>query len=336
MMKRMKHSWFLTVVLTLGLGMSSCEVEFSPNAEWKEIPVVYCVLDQDDSLSWVRVERCYLSEGDVREDGMVTDSVNYPQGSIQVSIIAFDNGRQVDSIPFDYTTVDHAEGAFVSQGQPAYCAVTKKRLRDAYTYELRVRRADGSMLAKATTSLVTKDPYQQFIIRPSSSIPFGFSVSRNCKIEWYSMGNGRYYQPMVRFYYTYKYLGGDTLSLDFLCSPKLCTPPYANTYYIQYSCEAFLAGLHTAFDGDTNTKTYPMLFDIYLNACNEDLYAYLSSVEANGGLGQSDAVYTNIEGGLGVFAARRTHVYRRVPGDASDVPGYGLHALLRDSIPGFI
>ena len=93
-----------------------------------------------------------------------------------------------------------------------------------------------------------------------------------------------------------------------------------------------MAAMHATFDDDTNTKIYPMIFDIYIRACNEDLYAYFNSVDA----GSDGSVYTNIEGGLGIFAARRTHIYRRVPGDPSDRPGIGLHALLRDSIPGFI
>ena len=95
---------------------------------------------------------------------------------------------------------------------------------------------------------------------------------------------------------------------------------------------AVATDVHISADDDTNTKIYPMIFDIYIRACNEDLYAYFNSVDA----GSDGSVYTNIEGGLGIFAARRTHIYRRVPGDPSDRPGIGLHALLRDSIPGFI
>ncbi len=334
----------LSVLILLFITLlASCEVEFSPNAEWKEVPVVYCVLDQDDSISWVRVERCYLTEGDIHSGGRISDSINYPQGALQVSILVYKNGRQIDSIPFDYTVVDRDEGEFVSVGQPAYTAVTYRRLADdysllydSYTYELRIRRtADGSMLAKAQTSLLGRQE-GSLVLTPNANTPFGFSVTKNCKIEWRSMSNGRFYQPMIRFYYLYKYLGGDTLYLDLPCNTRLCTPPYVSTYNIYYSRDVFLQKLHEKFDGDTNTKIYPELFDIYITGCNEELYAYLSSVGSASGIDQSHAVYTNIDGGLGVFAARRAHLYRRVPGDPSDRPGVGLHALLKDSIQGFI
>ena len=316
--------------------LSSCDVEFSPNADWKEVPVVYCVLDQDDSLSWVRVERCYLTEGDIHSGASVSDSFNYPEGALQVSILAYNWGQLVDSIPFQYTTVDRPEGNFVSEGQPVYCAVTKNRLRDGYTYELRVRRtSDNSILARAATNLLVKAE-GSLLLKPRQGAAFGFSVTRNCPIEWRAMKNGRLYQPMVRFYYVYKYLGYDTQYVDLPCSMRLCTPPYTSTYTIQYPRSAFLTALKEHFAGDTNTKIYPEIFDIYIYGCNEELYAYLYSESSASGIDQSHSVYSNIEGGLGVFAARRTHLYGRVPGDPSDRPGIGLHNLLKDSIPGFI
>lgn len=326
----------LFLLLPFMAMMYGCEVEFSPNADWKEVPVVYCVLDQDDSLTWVRVERCYLTEDDIHTGASVSDSFNYPEGALQVAILAYNWGQLVDSIPFQYTTVDRDEGDFVSEGQPAYCAVTKNRLRDGYTYELRIRRtADGSMLAKAHTNLLIKAD-GSLLLNPRQGSAFGFSLRRNCPIEWRAMKNGRLYQPIVRFYYVYKYRGMDTCYLDLPCSKRVCKPPYTLTCTIQYPRESFMTALKEYFAGDTNTKIYPELFDIYIWGCNEDLYAYLYSESSASGIDQSHSVYSNIEGGLGVFGARRTHLFSRVPGDPSDRPGIGLHSLLKDSIPGFI
>ena len=66
----MKHNPFPRhfaplILIAASLLLSACEVEFSPNAEWREIPVVYCVLDQDDDTTFVRVERCFLGEGNI-------------------------------------------------------------------------------------------------------------------------------------------------------------------------------------------------------------------------------------------------------------------------------
>ena len=65
---------------------AGCEAEFSPNTEWSEIPVVYGVLDQDDDTSYVRVQRCFLGEGNQYDYARVADSINYPQGALSVFI----------------------------------------------------------------------------------------------------------------------------------------------------------------------------------------------------------------------------------------------------------
>ena len=317
-----------------------CEVEFSPNAEWKETPVVYCVLDQGDDTTWVRVEKCYLSEGDIYRYGSVSDSINYPAGSLQVTLLAIKDGQRVDSMDFTYDVRDHSDGDFAWEQQPVYWCYTRRRLREDCYYKLVVRRAaDGSTLATATTNLVTKkNESDQVVTSPNDNTPFGFSINRSyCKIEWRALNGARLYQPIVRFYYT---VYGDTLFLDLPCN-KMVSRPNANSYNINYSREGFLSTLHRYFDGDTTTKGYPQFFDIFITACNEDLHAYMNSVSSGTNLDQGHEVYTNIKDGegrncLGVFGARRTHIYRRVPGDPSDREGIGLHALLKEMGVGFI
>lgn len=332
----MRKPFLVFTLLFLCILATGCEVEFSPNAEWKETPVVYCVLDQDDDTTWVRVEKCYLSEGNIRQYSTVSDSINYPQGALLVSLLAVNGNGVVDSMDFTYTVRDHYEGDFASDAQPIYYCNTRRRLRDDCYYILRIRRtADNSILAEASTSLIVKTSGTQSIVtQPNDNVPFGFSWTRNAKITWRSLNNVRLYQPIVRFYYTYRYLDGDTHYLDLPCATRL-VPPAAETYTIQYSRDAFLAAVADYFQGDTNTKGYPMLFDIYVTMCDENLYAYMHSTASNSALDQGGQVYTNISGGLGVFGSRRTHIYRSVPGDDNDREGVGMLPLLRSLNVGF-
>lgn len=312
-----------------------CEVEFSPNAEWKETPVVYCLLDQDEDTTWVRIEKCYLGEGNMRQYSSISDSINYPSGSLQVALLAIRDGRVIDSMAFRDTLRYRDDGDFASGLQPIYYSYTRRRLREDCYYILRVRRAtDQSILAEASTALIVSLTGEQAVIQPNSSIPFGFSWKRYCEIKWRTYNNARLYQPIVRFYYTYKYLDGDTHYVDFPCATRL-TPPYADTYTIQYSRDAFLAAVAEYFQGDTNTKGYPMMFDIYISMCDENLYAYMHSSSSQNTVDQGGEVYSNISGGLGVFGSRRTHIYRSVPGDDNDREGVGLLPLLKSLDVGF-
>ena len=73
----------------LALLASSCKVDFSPNAEWKDVPAVYCVLDPEEDTVFARVQRCYLGEDNLYTYTQIADSTNYQQGDISVSLLAY-------------------------------------------------------------------------------------------------------------------------------------------------------------------------------------------------------------------------------------------------------
>ena len=316
-------------VLLAAVLMSACEVDFSPNADWQDTPVVYCLLDQDDDTTWVRVERCYLSNGNIYSPGLISDSINYPEGSIQISLLAIKDGNAIDSIEFTYTLRQRDEGSFAAGMQPVYFAVTRNWLRDDCYYRLFVRRtSDNSVLAWAETPLVVKKA-GSVIVKPDK-------VFLPCRVEWRSMNNARLYQPMLRFLYCVVNddESVDTLHLDL--NMREVRGDTLDKYSVELARQSFLTTVYEALKDDPRKKYYPKLFEIYLNACSEDLNVYLNSISDGGNISQAQDVYTNIHGGVGVFASRRTHIYRRVPGDASDVPGKGLYALLMDLGVGFV
>ena len=316
--------------------MTGCEVEFSPNADWKNVPVVYCLLDQDDDTTWVRVQRCYLSEGNIYQYGSNSDSINYPQGSISVALLAYQDGTLKDSIAFTYTEIDRDSGAFAYIAQPVYYAVTKNKLRENYTYVLNVRNtADGKILATTDPITLIKKTNGTLISKPSITVtPSGDTLGGfyfnemdpasgaqgACVIQWNPLENARLYQPMVRFYYE---AGGTRHHVDLLC-PRVTS----STSEVRYTRDQFLNDLKTKLIDDTSDKHYIPHVDIYLTCCSEELNAYISTSSQGTSINQEHETFSNIIGGVGVFAARRTHLYKGMPSDNSIQPGVGLHDLL--------
>lgn len=323
----------LLILLPLTALLSSCEVEFSPNAEWKEVPVVYCILDQDEDTTWARVEKCYLGDGNIYSYSSISDSFNYPEGSLQVALLAFRDGQIVDSMPFTYTVLDRDSGNFAYMGQPVYYSRTRNHLVSDCTYELRVRHtADGSLLTSSQpVSLVVKTA-SQVITKPTSNGMFGFydhntgNTSALCRIDWPAMQNARLYQPIIRFYYE---VDGDTLHEDFKCNSVKGT--YLNTSYsTYYSRDIFLADLYSRLKDDPRLKHYIKKVDIFMVACSEELNAYINTASAAGDIGEWHETYTNMNTGLGVVASRRTHLSKTVPADSSLASDKGLYYLLKN------
>ena len=317
------------------LLFASCSVDFSPNATWKEIPVVYCLLDQDDDTSWVRVEKCYLSESDIYSPALVSDSINYPEGSISVAILAFDrDGVLRDSIPFSYTLRDRPAGNFANINQPLYFANTSGRLREDWLYQLTVRHtSDDSLVASSAVIPLVSQVSNAVINKPSYTVtPTGasgqfsfYGPGSTCLIEWDTLLFGRLYQPVVRFYYSVE---GDTTYVD-LHAPSVASRGTSSYLSVNYSRYAFLQSLKTKLQNDTCPKKYLKMVDIYLSVSSEDYNAYISSINAGSTLSQGREPYTNINGGLGIFASRRTHLHKWMPADSSN-KAEGLYTKLRN------
>lgn len=328
--------------LPLAILFISCEVEFSPNAEWKNIPVVYCLLDQDDDTTWVRVQRCYLVDDNIYNFGQVSDSINYPQGTISVSLLAYENGVRKDSMEFQYVTRDIDSGNFAYQAQPLYCFETRNRLKENYSYVLTVRNvSDGSVIVSTDPIALIKKTDERLIVKPEvtvvngdtirdiSGLKFNTYVGREncCEIQWRPLENARLYQPRVRLYYAAQ---GQTKYIDLLC-PKATSK--TNTIY--YSQSKFLADVKSMLEADTARKRYLGKVDLYLDCCTEELNVYISNATNASFDSYAQETFNNIHGGIGVFAARRTHLYKRMPSDMSMVPEKGLYWFLTELGVGF-
>lgn len=344
------HFFVVFVLLSLCACLSSCKVDFSPNASWQEIPVVYCVLDQDDDTTYVRVQKCYLGEGNQYEYGQVYDSVNYPQGSIEVRILAWPAVRDEHNIltidplaaapvkvfDCDYRILtDKEEGGFCAPEQPVYCCRTAGQLDTSYAYQLVVTKTStGDTLATAQTYLIGDAPYpENTLSQPGPGRNFDFSGTTGnkvCNLRWYTFARARQYQPKVRFHYYDELVSFTGSTYDTVRTPHYvdidCPSVKSNMKtqeeMVRFQQLAFLAAVKNSvlarnIDWDAfgdnevfNLVAYPYV-DIYLQACTEDLAAYMFSHEITDGINQVQTIYTNVRGGLGVFAARRHLVFRR-------------------------
>lgn len=320
--------------LVLAQVFASCEVEFSPNAEWKEIPVVYCVLDQDDDSSYVRVQRCFLGSGNQYRFAEVPDSIYYPSDALTVAIEQWnatvasdgtlhrtgDAPRQV--FDFSYEEIlNKQEGRFYNTIQPVYACRTAGLLDSLAVYRLVVvKNATGDTIATAETQLVYGEMQ---LLKPNNVTYFQFAGtagSRTCELTWRAINAARQYQPIVRFRYR-----------DFIVNTSV-NPPDTTIipHYIDIPCNTlksnmrdpymttnleqnyFLATIRNNIEDVTSNKNIIDTVDIYINCCNESLAAYIYAGNPSGSLIQDPFTYTNINGGIGVFASRRTHIMFKI------------------------
>ena len=324
------------------LFFTSCKVEFSPNAPWRDVPDVYCVIDPEEDTVWVRVQRCFLGEGNLYNYAPIRDSNYYAENDISVYLLIWkgrlENGttlvpttQLVEKWQLTYTEREgKPEGNFPSGIQPLYYCVPGKLLISNVdcVYQLVViKNATGDTLASATTTLVGflektisgRDTVEKVLISPNSARAneFGFRVGCRGAIKWNTLPRGRLYQPVVTFFYK---KNGDTLSIDIPGTPLI--DMYNNTTLTSKSITLtrFLSTIKNHLKDNTDSLFFVNNVDITIRVCNEDLKAYISSHENTAASGQDYTTYYNIEGGVGIFGARRTHIRVNVPCDSIGTP----------------
>ena len=45
--------------------MNSCETDFDTTTDWEDITVVYGIIDQNDSMQYIKINKAFLGEGNV-------------------------------------------------------------------------------------------------------------------------------------------------------------------------------------------------------------------------------------------------------------------------------
>lgn len=337
---------FLYRILLSTLLLSSfvsCDVEFSPNAEWKDVPVVYCLLDQDEDTTWARVEKCFLGTDDMFQYTQIVDSLYYPEGSLAVQLYEWNAVRGAHNsltptgvnpkriLNFEGGWFDNKQqGTFSSPKQYLfYCA--NPSLDTSCVYELRITKHSDSgdvLIARSSTTLVGTDSSTfASYLHVGNGNYFRF-MSGKCDIRWRSFARARYYQPMVRYFYL---VNNEYRYVDIYC-PEIHTANYDLNRQVSLSENTFLANMYTALVGDTAAKDFADSVHVYLRACNEDLSAYMNSNSSNST--DNSQLYTNIEGGTGVFGARRTLLYKAMRSDTA-VTSSHIHYKLKELGVGF-
>lgn len=350
----MKHTLPLLAIALL--AFSSCKVEFSPNAPWRDVPSVYCVLDIESDTVWARVQRCYLGEDNLYNYSTIADSNYYLPDDISVHLLAWKGihgpynsitatNTLVDRWEFTYTErPGKPDGNFPSGIQPLYyCTPGQRFVKDSdCVFQIVVlRNPTGDTLAKATTTMVgfipltihRRDTSEDVLINPSSlkNHEFGYIIGCRGYIDFYTLPRGRLYQPYITFYYEKNH---DTLGFDIFGGTTSNPGNASRLTSTPISQQHFLSVVKSHLLDNTDTLYNVNHVDIHIAVCNEDLSAYIKSQDPTVTGGQDFHSYSNIEGGVGIFGSRREHIVFRVPCDSTGKEGY-LPSQLRNLGVGF-
>lgn len=328
---------FLLLITTAVIVLSSCSTEFNPNDEWEETMVVYGLLDQDCDTTWIRVQKCFLGEGNSFAYAHIMDSSVYAPDDLAIRITEWyaeeRNGVLVKTVltgqVFDFAykmLTDKPEGDFFAPNQPVYYCRTKGKLYPKRIYELEVKNTKTGKSVKSETSLIG-DGIQ--VKHPLNVFQFKDNRNSSCIVRWtvdYD-GKARVFQPVVRFFYLERDKANET-EIPVLKYVDIEGDVYrniGNNNQMQgdFSKSEFGAMLKEKIGvDDSKQRLMADSVQIFIYAADENMSNYMSVSIPPTSIVQERPVFSNIDGGLGIFASRRTKIKEKKSAPTSPTNDY--------------
>ena len=104
---------------------SSCETDFDVNAEWNDVTIVFGLLDPNNEIQLIKINKAYLGAGDAIQMASVSDSVNYTPSDLDVKLyriksLGFGQYQTLDSVALYDTIVEKDDGLFSTEERVSY------------------------------------------------------------------------------------------------------------------------------------------------------------------------------------------------------------------------
>ncbi|NPD46436.1 MULTISPECIES: hypothetical protein [unclassified Lentimicrobium] len=294
----MNRLYAIILFLTIPFMWMSCDKDVKILDDFKDITIVYGLMNPNDSISYIRIERAYLTNGDIYQSAQIADSNLYPY-KLDVKI---KSGNQ--TITFDTVTIfNKNEGIFYAPKMQVYYAVTKGKFNSDNNYDLEISNPKTGSLITSTSKFHNGSGLR--FDYPNFSITF----ESDKVVEFKSIANARTYQLNLRFHYMEQILN-DTTTRQYKYVDWVF-PTYSSltltggeNMEVPYIGEEFYANLMNNIPPAGNLKRYYGQIELILSTADDTFNTYLEVNKPSSSLVIDRPAFTNIENGYGIYAGR--------------------------------
>ena len=294
------------------LMFNACSTDVDLYADYKNITVVYGLLDSGADTNFVKITKAFLGPGNALEFALNPDSCNYP-GKLDAKIVEYranasgTHYQKTTEFPLDTITVHNKEiGTFYAPDQKVYYTTHKiKTNSDQYKYRYELVIDRGDTIISSITDVVGGGMFKI----GQAAINF---TSNNSYFAWYPCPYASIYEVALKFYFT-EVTGQDSVQ-------RCMTWPFGtyseyqlnfeqDEYRLPYTPSLFFYNIATMLGADTlNNNVERLIFEPSVELCiaagGTELYNFITVNGPSNSLVQSIPEYTNIIGGYGVFSSR--------------------------------
>ncbi|MBT6698948.1 MAG: DUF4249 family protein [Flavobacteriales bacterium] len=299
-MKKLTFLFLLSSIL-----FSSCETDFNVNADWKEVTVVYGLLDQNEDKQYIRINKAFLGNENAYVMASVADSINYNPNNLEVKIEKLSaSGNVLATKILTDTIMFKEDGLFSVEENIIYVFDTDNFLNEEKEYKLTITNKNSGNIISSQTKLIHNLSLMSAF--NNSAYKMGFYSQTgdfsNTTIEWTHSKNAAIYQ--MTLFVSYTEYGADTIVktvqkvypiIEYDGNPNMSQ---------QITGEEFFNLLAYNIPSSTTVNRRINNLDVLFSVGTADLNTYINLNEPPTGIVQERDLFTNIDSGIGLFTAR--------------------------------
>lgn len=292
-------------------------------ADWQEKTIVYGVLNQNEPIHFIKINKSFLGDGNAFEMAAVRDSSEYDPERVHATIEEYKNNvLQKSWILRDTLITNKEDGIFYGPEQTVYYFTGALDNSDNVEYRLKVSidNDDPEKSVSSVTQLigdltistpVPNNPPPQ----PSISVAMasGSGNYNNVVFKWLVPDNGIRFEPEISFKYLEEKSDGSTTlrelpySLGTLVYNSLSTDLQMSAsvdgeIYYEFIKNSILNNASLNDPSVVHRKFRGL--DFKITVAGEELNTYLEVNKPVTGIIQERPSYSNIDNGLGIFSSR--------------------------------
>jgi len=307
----------IIVLVFMLFSMFSCKTDFNINAPWKDITIVYFILNQNDSAHYAKINKAFLGEENAYVMANEPDSVNYKDVEAWLISYQLDKGdttwldsmflEPTNEVPKDTVRLNGEPAIFSSESNLLY--KTNEKLKTDRYYMFKANIPSKHKSVNSTTSLISNF----YVIKPGSGEQIKFYSPtygyRDFLVKWQCDSKAVLYGLTLRFHYREEY-SDDTYKDKYIdwVRPNIshADPEGKDIVASTFPGDAFYSFINSMISvgNDPGVVRSSTGIDFIFVSAGEELSTYIEINGPSNSIVQEHPIFTNITNGIGVFSSR--------------------------------
>lgn len=312
-------------IASILLSLNGCDNTLHVTAEWKEIPVVYGLLNPSGHYNYIRINRAYLNEtGDAVTYASTPDSIQFED--LTVTLVERQDGIERNTITFQKVNGDtiglpKEEGIFAQSPNILYRTSYKIQQSDfstMYNYELVIVNNKSGKVYRSNANMIGETEMFSPVRDINPRINITDDTTKYIYVDYREASQAKMYDCVLRL--RYKEYPKDNPSDVHIDSVSWTIFKNRETIklfgyeqrVVSVKSYLFYDYLNAAIEADPNIQREAIDAGFYMLAGGEDLFTYIEVNKPSIGIVQKKPEFTNIQDGLGIFSSLHIKAYDHV------------------------